>query len=53
MSKNPHAVALGRKAKGVPKQFSKAELKRRTDMLLEKAAAARARKKAAAQANKP
>lgn len=40
MSKNPAAVALGRRAAGVPKNFSKAELARRAARL----AAARAKR---------
>lgn len=31
--KNPHAVALGRMAKSVPKNFSKAERKRRSQRM--------------------
>jgi hypothetical protein len=32
--KNPAAVALGKLAKGKPKKFSKAEIKRRTELLI-------------------
>lgn len=34
---NPYAQALGKMAKGVPKRFSAAELKRRTERLREAA----------------